>query len=637
MNEIRNHQNITLFSLQKPSDRISRVKAVLKILAVILILLSINNILFFNKSLIIEFTFVLTLIAIFHFLVTSDTTNIISGMLLWTMLILATYTAWEYDGLHDTAIFAFPCILIFAAMLGGKTFIYPIVAYMITIFYFFAYADATGFLESRLHTNSSLWRKANNLSILLLVYGAVINIVTDQMKTLVGQLIYKKNKSEEMKKKADQLILFDHLTNLPNELSCQEQLSSYIENSRINSEIVGFLTLGFNNFKLINSSLGHKVGDKIIIYLAEQLQKIITDRIHLYRSPANEFIVIVQARDYEDIAQCTHQLSQAVSRPFQIDDSDIQVLSSIGISIAPFDGSSFEELRQKSHTALSQTIKDEPNTFKYFEIEMDEEIKRRLKMVQELKHAITHQEFELYYQAKVDLRDESVVGAEALIRWHKNSKVTISPVEFISVAEKYGLISEIGMWVLQQACSDCKEWHDQGFNHLTVAVNLSPIQFKRGNLPGIVFRALSDARLDTSFLELEITESLFMEDTEQIKEQFHQLSKKGVSIAIDDFGTGYSNLNYLTKFNASTLKIDMSFVRNMIRSEQQEHIVTAIIKMSHVMKLDNVAEGVEDVATFKKLKELGSQYGQGYYWSKPIPQSQFIDFLSSKAVDSKTE
>lgn len=254
---------------------------------------------------------------------------------------------------------------------------------------------------------------------------------------------------------------------------------------------------------------------------------------------------------------------------------------------------------------------------------MEASITRRINMNTDLRTAIENDQFELYYQPKVELSTNRFVGAEALIRWRKDGKI-ISPFEFISVAEESGLIVEIGRWALEKACADCARWQTLGLKGLSVAVNLSPVQFKRGNLPNHVFRALQKNQLDPSLLELEITESLFIDDTESIKKQIHLMVQRGVYFAIDDFGTGYSNLNYLSKFNASTLKIDMSFVRHMKDTPQLQHIVNAIIKMSQAMDLENVAEGVEDAETAAALKEKGCTYGQGYYWSKPLPADEFI-------------
>jgi len=627
MKYMKDKENFSVLIFQDGASRVRKVKIVLAIFLLGLCALALNNTFFSDidasAALLVTVGIILTL----YFFVTSDTTNIVAGILLWTIAILASYLAWKNNALFDTAMLVFPCVLIFSSLLGGGALLYPLIIFMLVVLYFFAYAANTGFLEPKPTNEVNLWGKANNIAIILLVYVLAIKLASSYIKRLIKRLFDENKRSKKIKAQADQLVLNDYLTQLPNDLSCRQELEKIIEIGRAHGEIVGFLSFSLNNLKWINSSLGHEVGDKTISYLSERLAKLVNKQRSLYRCSGNEFIFVVTEKDYESISEFSYQLVQAIYRPFQIDSYDIEVTCSIGISIAPFDGTTFQALRQKSHMALSHAKDDEPNSYKFFEIEMEDYVNNRLKMVQDLRQAIALQEFELFYQPKVDLFSNTIVGAEALIRWRKGGNELISPAVFIPVAEASGLISEIGKWVLEKACADCKQWHEKGIGSLTIAVNLSPIQFRRGNLPNIVFRALKQADLDPSFLELEITESLFIDNTERISEQIYQIATKDISIAIDDFGTGYSNLNYLTKFNASTLKIDMSFVTDMVQVEQKQHIVNAVIKMSKEMGLENVAEGVEDFETVEKLKQFKCQYGQGYYWSKPLPNNEFIELV----------
>jgi len=627
MKTMKDKENFSVLIFQDGTNRVRKVKTVLAIFLLGLCALAVNNALLSDVDASSALVMTVSIILTLYFFVTSDTTNIVAGILLWTIAILASYLAWKNNALFDTAILVFPCVLIFSSLLGGGALLYPLMIFMLVVIYFFAYTVNTGFLEPKSTNDVNLWSKANNIAIILLVYMLAIKLASSHMKRLIKRLFDENKQSKKIKAQADQLVLNDYLTQLPNDLSCRQELEEFIETSQAHGEIVGFLSFSLNNFKWINSSLGHEVGDKTISYLAERLAKLVNKQRSLYRCSGNEFIFVIAEKDYESISEFSYQLIQAIYRPFQIDSYDIEVTCSIGISIAPFDGKTFQALRQKSHMALSHAKDDEPNSYKFFEIEMEDYVNNRLKMVQDLRQAIALQEFELFYQPKVDIFSNTIVGAEALIRWRKGGNELISPAVFIPVAEASGLISEIGKWVLEKACADCKQWHEKEIGSLTVAVNLSPIQFRRGNLPNIVFRALKQVDLDPSFLELEITESLFIDNTERISEQIYQIATKDISIAIDDFGTGYSNLNYLTKFNASTLKIDMSFVTDMVLVEQKQHIVNAVIKMSKEMGLENVAEGVEDLETVEKLKQFECQYGQGYYWSKPLPNNEFIDLV----------
>ena len=620
-------EDYSVLVLQDPESRVRQVKSVLGIFVLVLLMLIANNLIYHQlpQTYTVAAAFVV-LVLLYHF-ITSDTTGIVAGMLLWTILLLASYMAWKNDGLYDTAIMTFPCILIFAFMLGGRPLLFPLVLFMVMNFYFLAYAHDAGILEKHLMIGGSRWAKANNLAITLLIYGSGIYLVSSYIKRLMKRLSIEIRKSKKIERDAQLRLQQDPLTALPNELVCQKDLEALLQVGHVKDDIVGVATLDLKNFQWVNTSLGHDVGNRVICYLADRLNKLMDAKKVLYRTSGNEFMVLVRAADYEEISDFTHQLLQAVIRPFQIESYEIECAGKVGIAIAPFDGTQYQELRRKSHTALARCKEDDEQNFRFFEVEMEASVNSRLKLVQDLKHALAHNEFELYYQPKVDLGSDRIIGAEALIRWHRPGVGLVSPATFIPVAEESGFIAEIGKWALERACEDCQSWHQLGYDNLSIAVNLSPVQFRRGNLPSLVFRALRQAGLDPHFLELEITESLFINDSEHLQEQIHQIVNRGISIAIDDFGTGYSNLNYLAKFNASTLKIDMSFVRNMLTSTQHLHIVSAIIRMSEVMELECVAEGVEDLATINKLKHIGCHFGQGYYWSKPLPTGEFVQLL----------
>ena len=621
-------EDYSVLILQDPESRVRQVKAVLSIFLLVLLMLIVNNLLYHSLSQVYAVTAAFLVLVLLNYFITSDTTGIVAGMLLWTILLLASYIAWKNDGLYDTAIMTFPCVLIFAFMLGGRPLLFPLFLFMLTNIYFLAYADEAGILEKNLMIEGSSWAKANNLAVMLLIYGSGIYLVSSYIKRLMKRLSTEISKSKKIEENAQLRLHQDPLTTLPNELVCKQDLEALLQVGHVKEDILGMATLDLKNFQWVNTSLGHDVGNRVICYLADRLNRLMDTKKELYRSSGNEFIILMQAADYEELTNFTHQVLQAVTRPFQIESYDIECAGKIGIAIAPFDGKQYQELRQKSHTALARCKQDDDQNFRFYEVEMEEHVNSRVKLVHELKLALTNNEFELYYQPKVDLESNQIIGAEALIRWHRPGEGLVSPDTFIPIAEESGFISEIGKWALERACEDCQNWHKLGYDNLSIAVNLSPVQFRRGNLPSIVFRAIRQAGLDPNFLELEITESMFIDDSEHIQEQIHQIVNRGISIAIDDFGTGYSNLNYLAKFNATTLKIDMSFVRNMLISTQHLHIVSAIIRMSEVMELECVAEGVEDLVTANKLKQLGCHFGQGYFWSKPLPLNEFVAFLA---------
>ncbi len=633
MKTLRDRKSLAALVFQDPNSRVTQLKFILKFFLIILSIFIVNGLLYSDYSYIFEVMAAMVILLMLYGFVSSDTTNIVSGMLLWTLTILASYEAWITNGLYGTAILAFPGILIYASILGSRLLVCSLVGYMLLVFYFFAYTENSGFMESSATSTSSIFKKANNLSLILVMSGIGIDLAIRSIKELIKRLTDNIEKNDDMQLEVNKLVLFDTLTGLPNEIQCNQLLNKRVENSSKSNELFGFIILEFTNFNWIYASLGQTIADRIICYLADRLEMLHTNRSTLYRSSNNEFIYLMQASDYEEISEYCQQLIQAVARPFPVESFDIEMTSAIGVAILPFDGDNYETLKQKAHAALTQAKNSTPNSFRFFEKEMEASINKRVKMVQELKKAIALQEFELFYQAKVDMRDQSVIGAEALIRWHKPGLGIISPLEFIPIAEESGLINEIGKWALEQACQDCKHWHEIGLENLTVAVNLSPVQFQRGNLPNIVLRALHNTGLQSKFLELEITESLFIDDSEFIKDQVCDISTKGVNIAIDDFGTGYSNLNYLTKFYAKILKVDMSFVKDMQASIQKENLVAAIIKMSNMMEFKNTAEGIEDHTTYEKLKNMGCQYGQGYYWCHPMPNNHFIEKVKNWKVN----
>ncbi len=624
MKYFRDQQGLAELVFQDTGKQVQQLKIILIFFSIILFLISLNSFVFLDNSINLEPLGVMVVLLMLHRFVSSDTTNIVAGMLLWSLTIFASQQAFGSNGIHATAIVAFPSLMIFANLLSGRLLVYSLAGYMLSVFYFLAYAEHIGFIEASTSNTDSLFKKANILAIFIIASTFGIGVATKHIKQLVHRLRESIKKHDDIKTEVNKLVLFDKLTELPNEIQCSDDLKYLLTTPQQINGITGFIILEFTNFEWIYSSLGEQIANRIICYLADRLHMLESDHASLYRSTSTEFIFVISANDYEELTEYCQQIQQAIARPFPVESFDIEMTSAMGVSILSVDGENFETLKQKAHTALILAKNSKANSFKIFEKGMETSINNRVKMVQELKKAIILHEFELFYQPKVCMHDQSIMGAEALIRWNKPGEGIISPLDFIHIAEESGLINEIGKWALEKACQDCKHWHTLGLSNLSVAVNLSPIQFQRGNLPNIVFRSLFKADLQPMFLELEITESLFIDDTDFIKDQVCQISTKGVDIAIDDFGTGYSNLNYLTKFYAKSLKVDMSFVKDMLESIQKENLVAAIIKMSSMMELENIAEGIEDYTTYIKLKEMGCQYGQGYYWSKPLPNDEFI-------------
>jgi diguanylate cyclase (GGDEF)-like protein len=621
--------NLSVPTLQDTQSRIGQVQSVIYVFLGLFIIMSVNA--WWQgdtKWLVDGLVVVFFLIGLLTFL-TCDTSNIVAGMTLWTVIIFASSKAFYYDGLYDTSLILYPCVLIFASLLGGMTMIIPLLCYMLASFYFFAYAISINLIELKVLTGYSSWIKATDMSLILGVYGMGILFVSRYIKSLILRLAEQDQRYDVIKINSEKRIMFDELTSLPNAEKCKLDLDEFFNMTPKDSSMLGLVTLHMNNFNMINSSLGHSFGDQILSSVADRFLNLQDEQTYVYRTSDIEFTFIKRVADFETLRNFCHQTIRLTILPLSISEYDFELNCALGVAVAPFDGHTFGELNRKASFAVYKSREEEPNCYHFYESDMEAAINKRINMNQELKTAIKKQEFELYYQPTVNLDTNQYVGAEALIRWRKNG-ILIPPSEFIPVAEETGLIVEIGRWALETACAECAQWQKNGLKGITVAVNLSPLQFKRGNLPNHVFRALKNAKLDPSLLELEITESLFIDDVKHIEQQIFLMVERGIYFAIDDFGTGYSNLNYLSKFNASTLKIDMSFVQGMRGNLQQQHIVNAIIKMSHSMELENVAEGVEDAETAAILKAQGCVYGQGYYWSKPLPAAEFVKLAQSE-------
>lgn len=374
----------------------------------------------------------------------------------------------------------------------------------------------------------------------------------------------------------------------------------------------------------------HSICDESLKQLANRLTSFSNDSTAIYRFQENEFVILKRSLDYRGISQFAEKMHQVCCQTFHVTDFDVALQSDIGIALAlaPFDGSCMAELRHNSHLAMHTKNKDDKTDFNFFDQAMAIKEREKLQLTKALRSAIANKEFILHFQPKVNLATEQIIGAEALIRWISPEYGNVPPTVFIPLAEQSGVITDITHWVIEHSVNACLQWHELGFNKLCIAVNLSAEDFKRGNLATQTMSILHQANLPAHFLELELTESMLMDDINHIKKQINDLRSFGVSFSIDDFGTGYSNLGYLTKFNVSTLKLDRSFVMNICQSTNELQIVKAIIEMSKSLSITNVAEGIEDKETANILTKLGCEVGQGYLWSKPLSQLDFIGFLS---------
>jgi diguanylate cyclase (GGDEF)-like protein len=425
----------------------------------------------------------------------------------------------------------------------------------------------------------------------------------------------------------------DPLTRLPNRLLLRDRFEVAIAGAQRKQGRVAMLFLDLDSFKEINDSLGHEVGDQLLIQVARRLQSCVRRTDTVCREGGDEFVVLLTQIDRPStVSRVAQQILAAMERPFEIGGNPLHMTLSIGISVFPADGIDFETLRRNSDAALFVAKDSGRNTFRFFDEHMNRAVLDRLQTQARLRVALKEQEFRLHYQPQMRLRDGRITGMEALIRWQRADGELVRPAEFIAVAEQSGLIIPIGEWVLNEACRQAMQWRAAGSPELVLAVNLSVVQFRRGNVVESVAAALQRSGLPAASLELELTESVLLHDTEMALETLRALKRIGVKLSIDDFGTGYSSLAYVKRLAVDKLKIDRSFIRELAESAEDAAIVRAIIQLGHTLELEVIAEGVETDAQLQFLKENGCDQVQGYLISHPVAPQQFLELLGPGAA-----
>lgn len=420
----------------------------------------------------------------------------------------------------------------------------------------------------------------------------------------------------------------DDLTGLPNRALLNDRVDFAISLAARHKTKLAVLFLDLDGFKHVNDSLGHSSGDKLLKSIAGRLLKSVRAADTVSRQGGDEFVVLLSDVTLgEDAAISANRILQAVSQVHNIDDQDLHVTASGGISIYPDDGDNAETLMKNADTAMYQAKAMGRQTYRFFKPAMNEKAVERLSIETDLRRALERHELELHYQPKVDLKTGFTSGAEALLRWNHQTRGWIPPAEFIPIAEECRLILPIGEWVLGEACRQAQLWVAEGLSFGTIAVNVSAVQFREQNFAQRVFAILGQTGMDPKLLELELTESVLMTGAGSNAATLETLRSKGVQVALDDFGTGYSSLSYLERFPVDCLKIDQSFIRQISAIGAKNTLVTAIINMAHTLRLRVVAEGVETKQELQFIKNQGCDEGQGYFFSRPLTSSVFAQRL----------
>jgi diguanylate cyclase (GGDEF)-like protein len=431
----------------------------------------------------------------------------------------------------------------------------------------------------------------------------------------------------------EHLVYLDTLTGLSNRAASKTLFDDAVAASKENNIPVYMMYIDLDDFKNINSALGRSFGDQYLIEIAHRLQNMMSVDDFLCRMGGDEFLLIFNSLATDNDANAiANEIQELVKNPYFNEGQIISSTTSIGIASYPIDGSDFDSIVKKADMAMYYAKQIGRDGFHLYDKEVNEEVFDTLSLISDMRTALKDNQFHLVFQPKILLADDSVVGAEALIRWIHPTHGFIGPDIFIPIAEKSGLIIDIGAWVIEQSCIACSEWSRAGFDNISVAINMSSIQLNEPDIVDQISNSIKRSGVKPQNIELEVTESLLLDNPVTLRDTLVQIKKMGIKISIDDFGTGYSNLGYLKTMDVNTLKIDRSFIQNMEEEAHNQNIVKAIIQISKSLGVQVVAEGVETAVVAESLQAMNCQIGQGYFWAKPLAEEKFLAFLEDSKI-----
>ena len=549
-----------------------------------------------------------------------------SGLLLVTAVVTISLLVWQNAGLRDPAMLAYPGILVFASTMAGRRLFIAELATILAFLGLVAAGNVQGW-----HVNEVPVHSIANLvdvGVVLSITAFVVWLLARDLRSAVAELRAENARVHESRAHIEFLATHDPLTGLPNRLLARDRFAQATVHAQRDQSGVALLFLDLDDFKHINDSLGHPTGDKLLRAVSHRLTSNLRAGDTVCRQGGDEFLILlVNVGHEDDIAEIGVKLLAQLTAPFVVDGHEISSSGSLGIALYPHDGSDFDELLKKADMAMYSAKSAGRNAMRYFDEGMNVGMQEHVQLVAGLRSALAQDELMLHFQPQFDLASGRIVGAEALLRWRHPKLGLVPPSRFIRVAEQSGLVVGIGAWVLREACRQMKVWHDLGLADLVVCVNVSPVQFHRNGIELDITNALDASGLQARHLELELTESLLLQDSSAVSELLQRLRTLGVSLAIDDFGTGYSNLGYLKRFEVRRLKIDQSFIRRLPVDKHDEAIVRAIIQMANSLQLTTVAEGVESAEVLARLLDMGCTEGQGQHWSGALPADEFLGFV----------
>lgn len=450
-------------------------------------------------------------------------------------------------------------------------------------------------------------------------------------RELEQRIAVRTSELQESERRFHRLAHYDDLTSLPNRRSGIELLSQVLSEVTVSSPGVGVMLVDLDDFKRVNDSLGHGIGDSLLVHVARRIKNSVRENDHVFRLGGDEFLVVSDFTRGEvtEAKELAGRVLECFSEPFSIGNGrfELKISPSIGVAIAPEHGTDVEDLIRHADMAMYAAKYRGRNCYCVFNEEMNKQAMHQIDMESKLRAAMGQGQLSLHYQPQIDLSTGNIVGVEALLRWDLPGIGPIAPTEFIPLAESNGFIVEIGEWVLNEACRQVRQWKEQKGIDLVLAVNVSPVQLRQEGFFDAVMRILDTQRFDPTTLELELTETALLENADRVKQTLSQLRDAGVRLSLDDFGTGYSALSYLKRYNFDMLKLDRSYVDGMLKTERDARLVKAIISLAHGLDMQIVGEGTETLTQCDLLKSYGCDIAQGYYYSRPLPAPDLLDFL----------
>ena len=543
-------------------------------------------------------------------------------LLVFALTAMVSLLMWNGEGLRDSALLAFPAVMISAGLLTRPAHVVRLLLVMLAVI---ALLLASTLYGMRFDTRpDALANRALDTTVILLISGFAVWVMVGDLHKALGRLNVQIAQYAQSQQDLTHLSQHDALTQLPNRLLGRSRIEQAMAQARRSGTQVALLFVDLDNFKAINDSLGHTAGDDFLRQVAQRLRDTVRQSDVVARQGGDEFLVgITDVTQPDWVSTVADKVLASMGEHFMVRGTEVSSSCSIGIAVYPQNGSDFETLLRHADISVYHAKDAGRNLYRFYDESMNTRMQENLQLVAGLRTALARQEFVLHYQPVVDIHTGHLVAAEALVRWRSADGSLVPPGLFIPAAEKSGLIVEIGEWVIREACRQMVAWRQAGHPHCVIAVNLSPVQFRRGTMEAVIRDALADSGLAPDSLELEVTESTLVQDSEKFILALQGLKSLGIRISIDDFGTGYSNLSYLQRFSIDKLKIDQSFVRRLMDGPQERAIVSAIIQIARSLNLTTTAEGIEDEATRQQLAALGCLQGQGYLFSRPLDAQAF--------------